>query len=345
MRQNGSMAERAEPGHESPQQLALDAVARRKLPGESGEHVGRDHPRAGVPDLRRVTRRQSGARRGAREHGQQLDGLVDAAGDHQVAAEARDDLEEFLQDRGLLLGGDDGLENAGHVLQGRPPLVPGEKPLKGGDLLLGEAEDLLRRRRQERRRRRGGEFGGVTPESPLVDGARTGQVRAEGGRAALRRGFGENVRHVRQIRGPEAGHDVVLVVLRRGAPEDLDQGAQLGRLDAALEPQGADAVGVHPEGQVVAQFGVRVDRLPAAEHAVVREIQAQGAEFLEVLLGAPAEVLEEFFVQRVVRQIDREPAVRLGERLDDQAGGSGLSLIRGVRDTGAGSSLSDTACF
>ena len=125
------------------------------------------------------------------------------------------------------------------------------------------------------------------PQRALLGGARAGQVRAEGGRAALRRDFGENVRHVRQIRGPEAGHDVVLVVLRRGAPEDLDQGAQLGRLDAALEPQGADAVGVHPEREVLAQVGVRVDRLPAAEDALVREVQMQGAELLEVLLDAP----------------------------------------------------------
>ncbi len=64
----------------------------------------------------------------------------------------------------------------------------------------------------------------------------------------------------------------------------------------------------------------------------MREFQVQGAEFREVLLGAPAEFLEEFFVLRVVRQIHREPADRLGESLDDQTGGSGRRLLRCARN-------------
>ena len=116
-----------------------------------------------------------------------------------------------------------------------------------------------------------------------------------------------------------------------GTADDLHERPQFPRLDPLLERQGADAIGVQPEGDVLAQPLAGVDRLAVAEQALVREFQGQVAVFREVLFDAPAEVLEELLVQRVVRQIEREAAVGLEERLDDLAGGNGLRARAAAR--------------
>ena len=151
-----------------------------------------------------------------------------------------------------------------------------------------------------------------------------------GALAAGRRQVGQRVGHVRQLRRPEAGRHVVLVRLLRGAADDLHERPQLPGLDPLLERQGADAVGVQPEGDVLAQPVARVDRLAVAEQALVRELEGQAAVLPEVLVHPLAEVLEELLVQRVVRQVHREAPVRLGQRLDPQPGGGRLGLLGGA---------------